>query len=160
MATYRRETVIDAPLEDVWAFHSTIDGLKALTPSFMHLEVHRITGPNGETTPDELDVGSRIEMSVRPLGIAPTQEIVSVITERQFDGSEGSFCDIMETGPFPTWKHTHRFIAEGDRTRLIDRIEYELPGGALGRMVSPLGRIGFAPMFRNRHRTTKRLLEA
>jgi hypothetical protein len=38
-------------------------------------------------------------------------------------------------------------------------VEYELPGGALGRAVSPLGWVGFEPMFRGRHKKTKELLE-
>ena len=82
MATYRRETWIDAPFEDVWEFHSTTDGLEALTPDFMNLEIDRVTGPDGEIDPDELKAGSRIEMSMRPFGVGPRQHIVSVITDR------------------------------------------------------------------------------
>lgn len=159
MATYRRETRIDAPFEDVWEFHSTTDGLETLTPDFMHLEIDRVVGPEGEPDPDELEAGSRIQMSVRPFGVGPRQRIVSLITHRSRDEGAGSFRDVMETGPFAEWEHTHEFAADGDGTRLVDRIEYRLPGGPLGRAVSPLGWIGFEPMFRDRHRRTKRLLE-
>jgi ligand-binding SRPBCC domain-containing protein len=69
------------------------------------------------------------------------------------------FHDVMEGGPFPTWEHTHRFFADGEGTIVSDRVEYELPGGALGRVVSPLGWVGFEPMFRGRHKKTKELLE-
>mgnify|MGYP006302399483 CR=1 FL=1 len=82
MATYRRETRIRAPFDEVWGFHSTTDGLEALTPEFMRLEVESVTGPDGAPDPDELDAGSRIELSVRPFGIGPRQRMVSVITER------------------------------------------------------------------------------
>lgn len=159
MATYRRETVIDAPFEEVWAFHATTDGLEALTPGFVNLEIDRVLGPDGEADPDELGVGSRIEMSVRPFGLGPRRRIVSAIDDRRLDDGAGSFRDVMESGPFDRWAHTHQFFADGDRTRLVDRVEYRLPGGALGRAVSPFGRLGFAPMFRDRHRRTKRLLE-
>jgi ligand-binding SRPBCC domain-containing protein len=159
MATYRRQTRIRAPFDEVWGFHSTTDGLEALTPEFMRLEVESVTGPDGAPDPDELDAGSRIELSVRPFGIGPSQRMVSVITERTLDDEAGMFRDVMESGPFASWEHTHRFFADGDETVLVDRVEYSLPGGRVGRALSPLGRIGLAPMFRDRHRTTKRLLE-
>ena len=159
MATYRRETYVDAPFEDVWAFHSTTDGLEALTPDFMHLVVESVTGPEGAPDPDELEAGSRIELSIRPFGVGPRRRMVSVITERTLDGGAGMFRDVMESGPFAEWEHTHRFFADGSGTRLVDHVAYRLPGGTLGRAASPFGRIGLDPMFRGRHRTTKRLLE-
>jgi ligand-binding SRPBCC domain-containing protein len=159
MATYRRETYVDAPFEDVWAFHATTDGLEALTPEFMNLDVEAVTGPDGDADPEELDAGSRIELSVRPFGIGPRQHMVSVITAREHGDGAGMFRDVMESGPFPEWEHTHRFFADESGTRLLDHVRYDLPGGALGRAVSPLGRIGLEPMFRGRHRTTKQLLE-
>jgi len=159
MAIYRRETFVDAPFEDVWAFHSTIDGLDALTPGFMNLEIERVTGPDGEPDPEILEVGSRIELSMRPFDVGPRQHWTSVVTERTEDDGAAIFHDAMEEGPFPTWEHTHRFFADGDGTIVSDRVEYELPGGALGRAASPLGWVGFEPMFRDRHKKTKELLE-
>jgi len=159
MTTYRRETRVEAPIDDVWAFHSTTDGLESLTPGFMNLEIERVTGPDGEDAPDILEAGSRLELSVRPFGIGPRQRMVSVIVDRERTDGAAMFRDIMESGPFPEWEHTHRFFADGDATILSDRVEYRLPGGSLGRAVSPLGRLGLEPMFRGRHRTTRELLE-
>ncbi|MFD1526162.1 cyclase, partial [Halolamina salina] len=39
------------------------------------------------------------------------------------------------------------------------RVVYRLPLGGLGRALGPLGVVGFEPMFRYRHRQTKKLLE-
>lgn len=85
--------------------------------------------------------------------------MISVITERTLDDGAGMFRDVMESGPFAAWEHTHQFFADGDETVLVDHVEYRLPGGRIGRALSPLGRMGLAPMFCDRHRTTKRLLE-
>ncbi|MFB6118294.1 SRPBCC family protein [Halosegnis sp.] len=162
MPTYHRETWVDAPLEEVWEFHSRVTGLTALTPGFMNLEVERVLGPDGNPDPDVLETGSRIEMSLAPFGVAPRQSWTSVITEREYDAEAGRamFRDTMEDGPFPHWEHTHRFYAADGETLVSDRVEYRLPGGSLGAAIAPLsGPVGFEPMFRYRHRETKRRLE-
>ena len=159
MASYTRETRVRAPLVDVWAFHSTLDGLEALTPDFMHLEIRSVTGPGGDPDPDELAAGTRVELAMEPFGVGPRQEWTTVITDRSRGDGAARFHDVMEDGPFPTWEHTHRFVADGESTIVADRVEYVLPGGSIGRAVSPLGWFGFEPMFRARHRKTKELLE-
>lgn len=159
MATYTRRCRVQAPFETVWEFHATANGLVKLTPGFMNLELEGITGPDGDPDPEELDAGSTVEASIRPFGVGPRQDWTSRIIERNEDDGAAMFQDVMEEGPFPHWKHTHRFFDEGDATVIEDHIEYELPGGALGRAVSPLGFVGMEPMFRHRHRRTKELLE-
>ncbi len=159
MAEYRRETRIHAPLEDVWEFHSTEQGLEALTPDWMGLEVESVVGPGGELNPPVLDAGSKLNMSIQPFGVGPRQSWTSVITEREQRDGVAWFTDVMEDGPFTSWEHTHSFYADGETTLLRDNVEYELPFGALGRAVAPLSGIGFAPMFRKRHQVTKELLE-
>jgi ligand-binding SRPBCC domain-containing protein len=158
MPSYMRETRVDAPLDEVWAFHSKVSGLEALTPGFMNLEVEGVTGPDGEPNPEVLEPGSRIEMAMRPGGIGPRQTWTSVITDRGEREGSAYFRDEMEGGPFPQWVHTHRFFADDGATIVHDQVEYSLPvvGGALG----PLGNwVGFEPMFRYRHRKTRELLE-
>jgi len=160
MATYQRETRVRAPLEDVWAFHSTVDGLVALTPDWMGMRVESIVGPDGERDPDILDTGAEIRASVRPFGVGSRQRWTSRIVERESGEGVARFRDEMIGGPFARWVHTHSFFAaEGGETLARDRIEYELPGGAAGRAVSPLAVVGFEPMFRYRHRRMRELLE-
>ena len=160
MPTYRRTTRVPAPIDEVWAFHSTIDGLRELTPDWMHLRISGVEGPDGQPDPDVLTEGSQIQMSIRPFGVGPRQRWVSDIVERREGDGEAMFRDEMREGPFPHWVHTHSFRADGDDGTIVrDRVEYELPGGPLGRAVGPLGLLGFEPMFRYRHRKTKELLE-
>jgi len=35
-------------------------------------------------------------------------------------------------GPYKLWHHEHRFISEGDGTRITDEVQYMLPFGILG----------------------------
>lgn len=159
MPTYRRETRIPAPISDVWEFHSTIDGLRALTPDWMHLRIESVEGPSGEADPELLVRGSRIRMSMQPFGVGPRQRWVSRIVERDPEGDavvEGSayFVDDMLHGPFRRWRHTHSFYADGEETLLVDTVDYRLPLGPLGDAVGPFAKVGFEGMFRDRHRRT------
>lgn len=159
MATYKRSVHVEAPLSDVWEFHSTGDGLVALTPDWMHLQIEESTGPDGEADPDVLDAGSTIVSTVRPFGVGPRQRWVSDIVDRERQDGYAMFRDEMAEGPFPHWVHTHSFY-EGDGATVVrDFVEYELPGGIAGRAASPLAWVGFEPMFRYRHRKTKQILE-
>ena len=159
MATYERSIRVDAPLEEVWSFHSTVDGLIALTPAWMNLRVESVRGPDGTADPDVLVAGSELRLSVQPFGVGPRQEWVSEITAREESETRASFRDVMVDGPFETWEHTHLFVGDGPQTYITDAITYELPLGQLGSTVSPLAVFGFEPMFRYRHRRTKALLE-
>jgi ligand-binding SRPBCC domain-containing protein len=161
MATYERATRVAAPIEEVWEFHSTVRGLEALTPAWMHLRVESLTGPDGDPLDesDTLVTGSRVSLSVRPFGVGPRNGWTSEITAREQSEGAAFFRDEMVEGPFRRWVHTHSFFADGDETLLRDRVEYRFPydpSGALDRLAV----VGFEPMFRARHRTTRRLLEA
>jgi ligand-binding SRPBCC domain-containing protein len=66
------------------------------------------------------------------------------------------FRDVQITGPFRRWEHTHLFTAEGpENCRLEDRIQYELPLGALGNFFGEwLVRRKLRRVFDYRHRVT------
>ncbi|MFC6771635.1 SRPBCC family protein [Halorubrum pallidum] len=159
MPTYRRTVRIPAPIDEVWAFHSTIDGLRRLTPDWMNLVIDGVEGPEGDTDPELLVEGARIRMSIRPFGVGPRQRWTSKIIERTPDGDapvekRARFVDNMEDGPFRTWEHTHAFYADADQTLLVDSVDYRLPLGRLGDVAGPFAKVGFEGMFRDRHRRT------
>ncbi|MFW5938544.1 MAG: SRPBCC family protein [Halanaeroarchaeum sp.] len=159
MPTYRRTTRVPATIDEVWAFHSTIDGLRALTPDWMNLEIDGVEGPDGKPDPAVLAEGSRIHMSMRPFDVGPRQRWTSRIVERDPDGEtsvgkRARFVDDMDGGPFRTWKHTHAFYADGEETLLVDTVDYRLPLGPIGDAVGPVAKIGFEGMFRDRHKRT------
>ena len=160
MHTYERSVRVRAPFEEVWAFHSDVSGLVALTPEWMHLEIEAVRGPDGEPDPPVLEAGSVVNASVRPFGVGPRQTWVSEITARDERDGAAQFRDVMTEGPFPEWEHTHLFYADGSETIVRDQVRYQLPLGSLGRAVGPLAVVGFEPFFRYRHRKTKKLLEA
>lgn len=156
MPSFRRETLVDAPLEEVWAFHSTIDGLRALTPGWMGLRIASLEYPEqGVRDAGVLLAGTRIHASVSPLWLTPRQSWVSVIESRTVHDDTCTFVDSMQDGPFRSWKHTHRFVAVGEQTRVIDHVDYRVPGGPLGEF---LASGGLSVFFAYRHRRTRELL--
>lgn len=158
MAVFERSTLVNAPLDEVWAFHSTVEGLVALTPAWLNLSVDSVIGPDGEPDPEVLEEGSELQLSIRPFGVGPRQTWSSRITRRERDDRTAEFQDEMVAGPFRRWHHTHRFAATPDGTRVTDRVEYQLPLGP-GRRLSGVAWPGFEAMFGYRHRETKRLLD-
>lgn len=166
MSVYERSTRLSAPLSAVWEFHSTPEGLTAVTPDWLGLRVEAVRLPDGADAdanrddPPVLVAGSEIDLSVRPLGVGPRQSWTSRITDRRANADRAWFVDEMVAGPFAHWEHTHSFRATEDGTVLRDRVEYRLPGGRLGALASPAAVVGFAPLFRYRHRRTRALLEA
>jgi len=116
--------------------------------------------PAGADPEGILVVGSEIDLSMAPLGAGPRQSWTSRITERETGSGWGRFVDEMVGGPFARWEHTHRFFGDGEETVIEDRVDYRLPLGGLGEAVGPLAVVGFEPMFRYRHRETKRRLES
>lgn len=157
MARYQRQTRVRAPLDEVWSFHSGVEGLEAVTPGWMRLRVESVRGPRGETDPPELEAGATVGLSMRPLGVGPRQSWTTRIVERERRRDRAWFRDEMVDGPFPRWVHTHRFRADGDGTLLTDAVEYALP--FLPGPLSALGWPGFELMFAYRHRRTAALLE-
>ncbi|WP_435096686.1 SRPBCC family protein [Halarchaeum sp. P4] len=155
MTTFEHDSWVRAPLEAVWAFHSRVEGLVALTPDWANLRVERVTGPDGGANPDVLGVGARLELSVRPFGVGPRQRVVSEITARERDDGTAFFRDVMVEGSFPEWEHTHLFYGEGDRTLCRDRIKYRTPTGPFSPVADEVARAGFEAAFRYRHRALR-----
>ncbi|MDX1745993.1 MAG: SRPBCC family protein [Halobacteriales archaeon] len=157
MAVYSRRTRIDAPLETVWSFHSTVDGLEAVTPGWFNLRIEAVTGTPDSAPRGELVEDAEVSLSIRPFGVGPRQRWTSRIVARDRSDREAWFRDEMIEGPFRRWSHTHRFRERGRSTDVIDRVEYELPGPF--RTVSVAAWPAFWMIFRGRHRRTRRRLE-
>ena len=115
-----RRTRLAAPAEAVFRWHTRPGALERLTPPWAQAEVVERSGG--------VEDGGRVVLKM-PLG--PTH--VRWVAEHR-DYVEGrQFSDVQVEGPFAHWEHTHRFEADGPTAcYLEDRVEYDLPFGALG----------------------------
>lgn len=143
------ESRVKAPVERVWAFHDSLSALRAITPPWVRLEVLYAEEP--------LRAGSRVMMRVKQHRLAPAYVWVALYTRHE---PPECFQDTMVQGPFAHFVHTHRFLPDGDGTRLVDEIEYAAPFGPLGRVAErTIIPMQLRKMFKHRHAETRRLLE-
>lgn len=142
------ESVIEASVEEVFAFHERADAFALLQPPW---EKARVLQP-----PRSLEVGTVVKLRTRVglLWIDIVAEHVAYEKNRRFE-------DVMTRGPFAKWHHKHLFSSVPGGCLLRDEIEYALPLGALGRLVSPLAVVPrLERMFTFRHAVTRREVSA
>ena len=116
------EQLVPRKLEEVFEFFSRPENLEILTPEFLHFKIVSIG-------PQPVQKGTLIsyKLRVRGMPLRWTSEI------REWDPPR-QFVDFQTRGPYKLWHHTHRFIAEGNNTRIVDEVLYDLPFGILGRV--------------------------
>jgi ligand-binding SRPBCC domain-containing protein len=110
-------------VQEVFDFFRQPANLVRVSPPELHMRLAE--------GPERLQLGSRITLLGRRWGVP--QRVVSEVTAYELDVF---FVDEQRHGPFRKWIHTHRFEAIPGGTRVVDRIEFEPPGGMLGLMVT------------------------
>lgn len=134
-----KTTRLDAPAADVFRWHERPGAFERLVPPWERVDVLARDGG--------LRNGTRV--TLRGPGGRWIVEHRDVVPGEQFR-------DVLVSGPFPRWEHTHLMKPDGEGACLLeDRIEYTLPFGSLG---SVLGgayvRHSLERLFDYRHRRT------
>ncbi len=121
----RTRTVVNAPLEETFAFFSKAANLGLLTPAAMRFSIE------GRVPP--MTRGATIDYRIRvgPVSVRWRTRITV------WEPGRG-FVDLQEAGPYRFWWHEHRFHADGGRTVMEDRVYYAPPLGILGRLANRL----------------------
>ncbi|MEQ1911700.1 MAG: SRPBCC family protein [Vicinamibacterales bacterium] len=146
--TFVASTRIPASAEDVFDWHEAPGAFERLTPSWERVRVLRHEGGIRD--------GARVSLLV---GQAPFS-LQWDLEHRDYRHGH-SFTDLQLRGPFRFWRHVHRMIPQGPQDCLLeDTIEYELPLGAIGRLVGgPFVRRKLKRLFAYRHDVTRRAFE-
>lgn len=143
-------SVIQAPADAVFAWHLRDGAFEDLVPPW---DRTRVVERSGRIEDDTM----RVVLSVPVLG--PLRQRWSIRHEGFVPGR--SFVDVMERGPFRSWRHTHLVTPVDDGScRLTDSIDYELPLGRLGEIGGArLVRRRLEKTFEYRHRVTHEAFE-
>jgi ligand-binding SRPBCC domain-containing protein len=121
-------TEVGAPIGVVFAFHLDPRNAARISP--------RGTTVLSVEAPDQVREGDEVRLSVRQFP-SPFVQRWRVRIERVEEPV--AVVDVALAGPFPVWRHEHLFAVAGEgRTLLTDRVTYELPLAALGRIADRL----------------------
>ena len=139
-----------ASAEEVFNFHAEPGALEKLTPPWEKAKVIARTGGIEQA-------GSRVTLRV---SVGPISQ--NWIAEHRDCQPGRMFRDVMVSGPFPRWGHTHSFVPESETSSwLEDRVDFELPLGWFGKFVdSGYTRRRLQRMFEWRHQVTSEELAA
>ena len=107
------------PLDHLFAFFSDAFQLEALTPPWMNF--HVLT-----PAPIEMCKGLLIDYKLRVRGLPLRWQSEITVWE---PGKR--FVDEQRRGPYRYWRHEHLFEPSGEGTRVIDLVQYAVPGGRL-----------------------------
>ena len=123
---FRSEQFVPRPQDEVFEFFSKAENLQELTPAWLHFRILSVD-------PSPVRKGTLIKYSLRwrIFPIYWTTEIVEWEPPRRF-------VDVQLKGPYKLWHHEHGFVAEGNGTRIMDEVQYQLPFGFLGTIAHAL----------------------
>jgi ligand-binding SRPBCC domain-containing protein len=108
----RRETLVERPVEETFAFFADPANLEALTPTWLNF---RILTPQ----PIPMRVGTEIDYRIVLYGMP-------IPWKTRIDAWEPGvrFVDRQLLGPYRWWQHEHRFEPADGGTCVIDHVEY------------------------------------
>lgn len=149
MSEFQHRSLMPVSAEDVFAWHCRAGAFERLLPPWENIEILKPA--------QKLDSGERAELTMKfgPLRRRWIAEHYALV--------EGTgFRDVQVAGPFAAWEHTHQMTpAHANSSWLEDRIVYQEPGGALGRLLlAGFVRRSLQRTFAYRHRVTSDDLRA
>jgi len=146
MATYLHSSLMaSATAKELFAWHAAPGALDRLLPPASGVRVLRRA---------PLADGSEVELSL-PVGPFRRRWLAR---HSEVHNPQG-FVDEQVSGPFPAWRHEHRFANVADGAQLTDAVTYTPPGGLLSRAIDVVVARDLRRMFSWRHERTARDLE-
>lgn len=127
MYTLERTQRLPISIEEAWKFFQSPENLAVISPDSLGFNIL-------SETPDKMYPGLFIHYKVSPLfGIKMhwTTEITHVEAPTYF-------VDDQRVGPYSIWHHEHHFKAIEGGVEMLDRVNYKVPFGILGKIAHPI----------------------
>jgi ligand-binding SRPBCC domain-containing protein len=149
---YTRAITMQAPIQAVYDFHLNPHFIRHILPSYQKII--------GLEEPDRVEIGAPMKLDMRVYGWKQKWVVAwEDLQAPQGTPAQARMVEVARRSPFRAWRHIHLLAARSGGTEMIDRVEYDLPWGALGRMMQPLVHGELDAMFRVRQRRTKLVME-
>lgn len=116
---FEDEVTLCFPRDEVFSFFSKAENLEALTPPWVHFSI--LT-----PLPIEMREGALIDYRLKIHGLPINWRTEISVWDPPF-----RFVDRQLRGPYRSWVHTHTFRETEGGTKVSDRVEYSVWGGAL-----------------------------
>lgn len=145
MRKFRHSFTVNADIDRVWEFYTDIGHLQVISPPHMQLRLVK-------STHQKIVQGSEVWLT----GILVTR---SNWHSRITSLAPYEYVDEMLAGRFRVWKHLHGFRKIGDRTEVIDEVDFQLYYGLLGRMFEGYVYSQLEKIFVHRKEATIKALE-
>lgn len=134
-------TIFDAPLEQVYLFHTDTTNLPKITPPWIDV---RLVEKEDDT----------VSLVIKRFGI-PTRW--KMLITQQYPHL---VMDEMVEGPFTWFRHERRFFAlNKNQTRMHEMISFVLPFGLLGNLLFPFIKADMDKMFDYRHVMSQKIFK-
>jgi ligand-binding SRPBCC domain-containing protein len=123
MHVHEEQLSIPVPLERLFEF--------LRRPANVALISDPATGLQLVSAPEIVEIGSIITFRIAAFGQVreATHQVVELDPHRRI-------AEVQTSGPMRSWRHRHTFEPDGDGTILVERIEFEPPGGIIGLLVT------------------------
>ena len=115
--------VLNAPVDEVFAFFSRPENLGAITPPDLSFNILDEI--------DDIQEGTIIHYAIN-MGALPMKWQTQIAQWKP----QIRFVDSQTKGPYTSWWHEHHFLPDGNRTIMEDRVYYTPPFGLLGQLVN------------------------
>jgi ligand-binding SRPBCC domain-containing protein len=150
MRLFDNKFVVNSSLKEVWAFYTNIRHLEKITPPKINLRILY-------TTSEEIKEASGTWLTGKIIfGMQWHSRIVAFEQHRYVD--EMIISD-SEKPVFQYWRHEHVFKGGDSQTIVIDKINFELPYGFIGRVFEAFAVRKLRNVFNYRESATKKQLE-
>jgi ligand-binding SRPBCC domain-containing protein len=127
MYTIERVQRLPITLQEAWDFFQNPANLAKITPKEMGFDIQ-------SEVPAEMYPGLFIHYKVSPLlGIK-----LNWTTEITYVQKPHYFVDEQRVGPYAIWHHEHHFKEIEGGVEMLDRVNYKVPFGILGKIAHPL----------------------
>ncbi len=122
IAKFESSQVVDATLDEVFAFFSDPRNLQSLTPPALSFAFRRL--------PRAIERGTLISYKLRLHGFPISWDTLIAQWEPPY-----RFVDVQLHGPYALWHHEHTFEEVAGGVRIVDRVRYVLPFLPLGALL-------------------------
>lgn len=151
MKYFDNEFEVNSNIEKVWVFYTDLKHLEIISPS--DIKLHLI-----ESTDKILEKGT-VACFYGQI-IISAQWCSKITFFEKYEYVDEMIQNENKKPPFRLWSHRHRFEEIDDcKTRVVDKIEFELPYGLIGKLLEFYIELKLLKIFRHREYATKKFLE-